>query len=64
MLMQNWGVFNLFIKKVNQMRLSVFIYITFILLFSVNAQRNYTENGEASYYGDEFNGKKTASGEI
>jgi rare lipoprotein A len=37
---------------------------TFASLFSVNAQNNYTENGQASYYGDEFNGNKTASGEI
>jgi len=37
-----------------------------MLSFSVklNAQGSYTETGQASYYGDEFHGKKTANGEI
>jgi rare lipoprotein A len=45
-------------------KLYLLAVFTFVLLFSVNAQNNYTENGQASYYGDEFNGNKTASGEI
>ncbi len=35
--------------------------ITFV--YTANAQNNYSESGQASYYGDEFNGRKTANGE-
>lgn len=43
------------------------LFISFFFVstaFTGVAQGNFTETGQASYYGDEFNGKKTASGEI
>ena len=48
----------------------VFLFFTFICLFitSCSSTKNvsgkvFKSNVEASYYGDKFNGKKTASGE-
>jgi len=47
------------------MRFKLFFFSVLIIFTgAVSGQNNYTETGQASFYGDEFNGKKTASGEI
>jgi len=47
------------------MRCNLLFYITLLssCLLLASCGKFITENGKASYYGNEFNGKKTASGE-
>lgn len=50
-------------KNMNIKLISTFLVI-FLSISSLFSQNTYIEKGKASYYGDEFNGKKTTSGEI
>lgn len=43
---------------------SLYILIIVCLVFASSCGKFITENGKASYYGNEFNGRKTASGSV
>lgn len=47
----------------SQKKVSYFLPIVCCLLFA-SCGKFITENGKASYYGNEFNGRKTASGQV
>jgi len=42
----------------------LYILAIFCLLLTSSCGKFITENGKASYYGNEFNGRKTASGSV
>lgn len=43
---------------------SLYILVIVCLVFASSCGKFITENGKASYYGNEFNGRKTASGSV
>lgn len=40
-----------------------YILFLFVILFITSCSPKFTQKGEASFYADKFNGRKTASGE-
>ena len=44
--------------------LSVFIFLSFFMFGCVTSQKGIFQSGRASWYGDRFHGRKTASGEV
>jgi rare lipoprotein A len=46
-----------------RIRFYLILILPVFYIYSLDAQEKYTEKGQASYYGEDFHGKKTASGE-